>query len=154
MVPVQRASPITPISWCLWLYHLSHLPLKSCFFNYSLCYRHSLRKSGKQKSPTDFLSTGLVLRFEQRLAMLGSSQEHFKIHILPELCNISFVLGNIKAVWRWSGSYHLHLNLSWKNPSITSESPSLHRGHFGLWSRHLSRHLRQKVCPQGVVTGS
>lgn len=49
------------------------------------------------KPPTDFLSTGLALRFEQgRLSMLCKSQEHLKSHIL-KIRNISFELGNIKG---------------------------------------------------------
>lgn len=37
---------------------------------------------------------------------------------------------------------------------LTSESFSLHKGQCGAWSRQRSRHFRQNVCPQGVVTGS
>lgn len=37
---------------------------------------------------------------------------------------------------------------------LTSESLSLHKGQCGAWSRQRSRHFRQNVCPQGVVTGS
>lgn len=36
----------------------------------------------------------------------------------------------------------------------TSFKLSLQSGHWGAWSKHRSKQPLQKVCPQGVVTGS